>query len=69
MAWEVKYYPEYWYLLGLAKKRGFEGICLLGATTGLETDRRAAFSVFKLLMKSLGIELKADALEKLRRKH
>ncbi len=56
-------------LLGLAKKRGFEGICLLGATTGLETDRRASFSVFKLLMKSLGTEVKTDALEKLRRKH
>jgi uncharacterized protein (TIGR00162 family) len=56
-------------LLGLAKKRGFEGMCLLGATTGLETDRKAAFLVFKLLTKSLGIEVKTDALEKLRRKH
>lgn len=52
-------------LLGLAKKRGFEGICLLGATTGLKTDRRAAFSVFKLLMKSLGTEVKKDALKSL----
>lgn len=43
-------------LLGLAKNRGWKGICLLGATTGLETDRGAAFSVFKFLMKTLGTE-------------
>jgi len=41
-------------LLGLAKSRGLEGACLLGATTGLKADREAAFSVFKFLMKMLG---------------
>jgi uncharacterized protein (TIGR00162 family) len=40
-------------LLGLAKTRGLEGICLLGATTGLKADREAAFSVFKFLTKIL----------------
>lgn len=43
-------------LLGLAKIRGLEGICLLGATSGLKADRAAAFSVFKFLMKVLGTE-------------
>ncbi len=43
-------------MLGLAKKRGWEGICLLGATTGLKADRGSGFSVFKLLTKMLGIE-------------
>jgi len=45
-------------LLGLAKERGLEGICLLGATTGLKADRGAALSVFKFLMKTLGTEMK-----------
>lgn len=56
-------------LLGLAKKRGLEGLCLLGATTGLKADRNAASSVFKLLMKSLGTEMKAEAPKKSKRKH
>lgn len=43
-------------LLGLAKSRGWRGICLLGATTGLKADRRAAFSVFRFLMKTLGVK-------------
>jgi len=43
-------------LLGLAKNRGWKGICLLGCTTGLKADREAAFSVFKFLMKTLGTE-------------
>jgi len=46
-------------LLGLAKERGLEGLCLLGATTGFRADRGAALSVFKFLMKTLGIEVKA----------
>jgi len=40
-------------LLGLAKERGLEGICLLGSTIGLETDKGAALSVFKFLLKTL----------------
>lgn len=45
-------------LLGLAKSRGWKGICLLGSTTGVKADRGAAFSVFKFLMKMLGTEVK-----------
>jgi hypothetical protein len=41
-------------LLGLAKKRGWKGICLLGATTGIRADRESARSVFKFLTKTLG---------------
>jgi uncharacterized protein (TIGR00162 family) len=44
--------------LGLAKERGLEGICLLGATAGFKADRGAGFSVFKFLMKALGNEVK-----------
>jgi len=45
-------------LLGLAKTRGLKALCLLGATTGLQADREAAFSVFQFLMKSLGTDVK-----------
>jgi uncharacterized protein (TIGR00162 family) len=45
-------------MLGLAKERSLEGVCLLGATTGFRADRGAGFSVFKFLMKALGNELK-----------
>jgi len=45
-------------MLGMAKERGLDGICLLGATTGLKADRGAGFSVFKFLMKALGNEVK-----------
>jgi len=45
-------------LLGLAKERNLEGICLLGATAGFKADRGAGFSVFKFLMKALGNEVK-----------
>jgi len=43
-------------LLGLAKERGLEGICLLGSTIGLEADREAALSVFKFLLKTMEIK-------------
>jgi len=45
-------------MLGLAKERNIEGVCLLGATTGFKADRGAGFSVFKFLMKALGNEVK-----------
>jgi len=45
-------------MLGLAKERDLEGVCLLGATTGFTADRGAGFSVFKFLMKALGNEVK-----------
>jgi len=55
-------------LVGLAKNRGWEGICLLGATTGLKADRGAAYSVFKLLMRMFGSEPNATIEEKALRK-
>ena len=45
-------------MLGLARERKKEGVCLLGATTGFRADRGAGFSVFKFLMKALGNEVK-----------
>jgi hypothetical protein len=45
-------------MLGLARERNLEGICLLGATSGIRADRGAGFSVFKFLMKALGNEVK-----------
>jgi uncharacterized protein (TIGR00162 family) len=36
-------------LLGLAKKRGWKGICLLGATSGFGAERGTALSLFKVL--------------------
>jgi proteasome assembly chaperone (PAC2) family protein len=44
--------------LALAKERDFEGVCLLGTTTGFKADRGAGFMVFKFLMKALGKEIK-----------
>ncbi len=45
-------------MVGLAKERGLDGVCLLGATTGFKVDRGAGFTVFKFLMKALGNEVK-----------
>lgn len=42
-------------MLGLAKSRSWDGICLLGATTGLKADREAAKSVFEFLTKMLDL--------------
>jgi hypothetical protein len=50
--------------LALGKERGFEGVCLLGATMGFKADRGAAFHVFKFLMKALGKEIKEGLPEK-----
>jgi uncharacterized protein (TIGR00162 family) len=43
-------------LLGLAKRRGWKGICLLGAITGFGAERGTALSVFKTLMNILEAE-------------
>ncbi len=47
-------------LLGLAKARGWKGFCLLGATTGMEPDLKAASSLFKFLTSALGLESDVD---------
>ena len=45
-------------LLGLAKRRGWKGIFLLGATTGFGAERGVALSVFKLLTSIVEAETK-----------
>jgi uncharacterized protein len=44
--------------LALAKERGLDGVCLLGATAGFKSDKDAGMQVFRFLMKSLGKEIK-----------
>jgi uncharacterized protein len=44
--------------LALAKESKLEGVCILGATAGFESDKAAASLVFKYLMKALGKEIK-----------
>jgi len=45
-------------LIGLAKKRGWKGICLLGATSGFGTERAAALSIYKVLQQILDPDAK-----------
>jgi proteasome assembly chaperone (PAC2) family protein len=45
-------------MLGLAKERGWDGVSLLGATTGLQADKGAGFALFKFLVKTFGGEVK-----------
>jgi len=47
-------------LLGLAKRRGWKGICLLGATTGLGAERGIGLSLFKVLTNILEPETKKE---------
>ena len=42
------------FILGLAKRQGWKGVCLLGATPSFRLNREVSFSVFKLLLKFLG---------------
>jgi len=50
--------------LAIAKERGLDGVCLLGATTGFNADHEAAAFTFKFLMKALGKEIKEGLPEK-----
>ena len=43
-------------LLGLAKKRGWKGICLLGATTGFGAERGTALALYKILTNIIDAE-------------
>jgi len=49
--------------LALAKEKGLEGVCLLGATMGFEADQAAGMLTFKFLMKALGKEIKEGSQE------
>ena len=44
--------------LALAKEHGLEGVSILGATAGFESDKGAGLITFKFLMKALGKEIK-----------
>ncbi len=48
-------------LLGLAKKRGLNGVCLLGSTSGFTADREAAFRVYRFLRKAVAPDSKESA--------
>jgi uncharacterized protein (TIGR00162 family) len=48
-------------LLGLAKRRGWKGICLLGATAGFGAERGVALAVYKVLMDILEPDTKKEA--------
>jgi uncharacterized protein (TIGR00162 family) len=47
-------------LLGLAKKRGWKGVCLLGATSGFGAERGVAFTLYKVLTEILQANTKKD---------
>jgi uncharacterized protein (TIGR00162 family) len=51
-------------LLGLAKNRGWKGICLLGTTTGFGPERGVALSVFKTLTSILEENVISETTEK-----
>jgi uncharacterized protein (TIGR00162 family) len=51
-------------LLGLAKRRGWKGICLLGATTGFGAERGVALSIYKMLTDILEADTKKETEEK-----
>jgi len=40
-------------LLGLAKRRKIEGVCILGSTLGMEADKETSFKVYEFLKKEL----------------
>lgn len=42
-------------LLGLAKTRGVDGICLLSPVVDLVSDREAAFNAYRFLRRALGL--------------
>jgi hypothetical protein len=51
-------------LLGMGRLRGFDGICLLGTTSGYFVDPKGAQQVLNVLCRILDIEVNMDALKK-----
>ncbi len=51
-------------LVGLAGLRGWEGICLMGATHGGVVDLEASAQILHLLSQVYGLDLKLDNLER-----
>lgn len=50
-------------LLGLGKRRGVEGVCLMGETSGYLVDPKSAQAVLGVLCDSLGFEVDTEELE------
>ncbi|MDD3406732.1 MAG: proteasome assembly chaperone family protein [Methanomicrobium sp.] len=50
-------------LLGMGKRRGLEGICLMGETSGYLVDPRSSNSVLSVLSKLIGIEVDSTKLQ------
>jgi len=44
-------------LLGLAKERGIDGVCLLGSTRGLTVDKDSGLFLYKFLVRILEIDV------------
>ena len=44
-------------ILGLAEKRGLEGLCILASTSRYDRDEKAAFRAYKFLMNLLRSDL------------
>jgi uncharacterized protein len=44
--------------LALSKENDIDGVCILGATNGFNSDKEAGLRAFKFLMKALGKEIK-----------
>lgn len=50
-------------VLGLARRRNIEAVCLMGVTSGYLVDPRSAQAVLRVLSRILGIEVDMRALE------
>ncbi|WP_207590366.1 proteasome assembly chaperone family protein [Halomontanus rarus] len=50
-------------LLGLGSRRGFEGVCLMGETSGYLVDPKSARAVLEVLEERLGFELEYESLD------
>src|SRR5581483_136193 len=49
--------------LGLGQRRGMEGVCLMGETSGYLVDPKSAQAVLEVLCKILNVEIKFAPLE------
>jgi len=50
-------------LLGLGERRGVEGVCLMGETSGYLVDPKSAQAVLEVLREALGFEVDTEELE------
>lgn len=48
-------------LLGLAKRRGLKGICLLGSTPRITADKESAFNLYRFLTKTLKLDIDEES--------